>query len=292
MSAQSWFKFYPSDWRADPALRMCSLAARGLWIELISLMHEAEPYGHLVVGGVEPTPAQIGALVGSPARQITLLLGELEAAGVFSRTEDGTVYSRKMVRAEAASRAGRENGKRGGNPNLKPHGGLTPPDNPGPNRQVNGAANTQKPDTRNQIPEGKKEPSPPPATTAVRAPDVDVGADDQTERERVLVAMGHDPTGLTATGRLVGGQSDMLEFGRWRTDLGLTVEQILAVVAEVAAAKRDGPAGSFRYFTEAMRRRAGELRRDPLAPAAPQPGAKPTAAERYRRIGARYGDAA
>lgn len=36
-----WLKFYPTDWRSDPALKMCSLAARGLWIEMIALMHEA-----------------------------------------------------------------------------------------------------------------------------------------------------------------------------------------------------------------------------------------------------------
>jgi hypothetical protein len=44
-------KFYPSDWRSDPMLRLCSLAARGLWMEMMCLMHEAEPYGSLLVNG-------------------------------------------------------------------------------------------------------------------------------------------------------------------------------------------------------------------------------------------------
>jgi len=48
---QPWLKFFPSDWRADPALRMCSLAARGLWIEMLCLMHEARPHGSLLVNG-------------------------------------------------------------------------------------------------------------------------------------------------------------------------------------------------------------------------------------------------
>jgi len=26
-----WVTFYPTDWRADPGLRHCSLAARGRW---------------------------------------------------------------------------------------------------------------------------------------------------------------------------------------------------------------------------------------------------------------------
>jgi len=47
-----WMKFYPADWRSDPMLRLCSLAARGLWAEMICLMHEAEPYGSLLVNGI------------------------------------------------------------------------------------------------------------------------------------------------------------------------------------------------------------------------------------------------
>ena len=44
-----WMKFYTADWRSDPALRMCSMAARGLWVEMICLMHEATPYGQLLI---------------------------------------------------------------------------------------------------------------------------------------------------------------------------------------------------------------------------------------------------
>ena len=34
MSGHPWLKFYPSDWRADIALRVCSIAARGLYFEM------------------------------------------------------------------------------------------------------------------------------------------------------------------------------------------------------------------------------------------------------------------
>ena len=34
-----WFKFYPERWSSDPKLRMCSLQARGLLIDLMSLAH-------------------------------------------------------------------------------------------------------------------------------------------------------------------------------------------------------------------------------------------------------------
>jgi hypothetical protein len=56
-----WMKFYPADWRSDPMLRLCSLAARGLWAEMICLMHEAEPYGSLLVNGNPQVKGQVKA---------------------------------------------------------------------------------------------------------------------------------------------------------------------------------------------------------------------------------------
>jgi len=113
-----WFKFYPTDWRQDPALRICSLAARGLWIEMIALMHQSTPYGHLLVSDLSPTDAQLAALVGCPSDQVPLLLAELEAAGVFSRTRSGVIYSRKMTRMQKKAATARNNGRKGGNPTL------------------------------------------------------------------------------------------------------------------------------------------------------------------------------
>ena len=52
MSVYPWLKFYPRDWRGDQALRLVSLHARGLWIELLCVMHEATPYGHRRYGSL------------------------------------------------------------------------------------------------------------------------------------------------------------------------------------------------------------------------------------------------
>jgi hypothetical protein len=157
VSRKPWMKFYPADWRADPRLRMCSLAARGLWIELCSLMHEAERYGHLVVAGVVPSPRQIASLVG--VRDVRAELEELEAAGVFSKTEDGTIYSRRMVRDNAKALADEENGKGGGNPKLRgqDNGGVNPPTNPTEPEGIKPRG--QKPDTR-VLPPAPTEPPP------------------------------------------------------------------------------------------------------------------------------------
>src|SRR5437879_485326 len=114
-----WLKFYPSDWRADPALRMCSLAARGLWVELIGYMHEGSPYGYLTINGVGPRIKDIAALVGRPVSETRKAIAELEARHVFSREAmQGTIYSRRMVRDKIKAEKHRLNGKGGGNPKL------------------------------------------------------------------------------------------------------------------------------------------------------------------------------
>jgi hypothetical protein len=130
---QPWSKFYWADWRSDPRVRMCSLAGRGLWIEMLALMHEAEPKGHLLINGRKPTDKEIGSLVGATPREVQRLTEELESLGVFSRTNaEGIIFSRRMVRDEQKATADRENGKRGGNPRLRDadNGGVNPPPNP------------------------------------------------------------------------------------------------------------------------------------------------------------------
>lgn len=111
---QPWFKFFPTDWRADPALKSCSLAARGLWMEMLGIMHEAEPRGHLLINGQPVTPTTLSALVGAPKESVVGLLAELEAAGVFSRRKNGTIVSRRMERDVARTMKAKANGNKGG----------------------------------------------------------------------------------------------------------------------------------------------------------------------------------
>ncbi len=152
---QPWLKFFPTDWRADPALRMCSLAARGLWIEMLCLMHEARPHGSLLVSGRPVTAAQLANLVGGSIAEVEGFLAELEDAGVFSRDADGALYSRRMRRDEERAAVNRVNGRAGGNPSLK--AGVNPPVDPGDNPRVNppvkAGVKAQKPESRLQTPD-------------------------------------------------------------------------------------------------------------------------------------------
>lgn len=94
------FQFYPADWRNDAALRMCSLAARGLAWEMLCIMHTCEPYGHLVAAGRPIEPDELGRIVGESAKDVRRWLAELDRHAIFSRTADGVIYSRRMVRDE------------------------------------------------------------------------------------------------------------------------------------------------------------------------------------------------
>ena len=95
------FQFYPADWRRDAALQSCSVAARGLWIELMCVMHDCEPYGVLSVNGKSMTSAQVARLVGEQEKVVARLMTELEDAGVCSRDGQGRLFSRRMVKDEA-----------------------------------------------------------------------------------------------------------------------------------------------------------------------------------------------
>src|SRR6202035_2711308 len=117
-------KFYPADWR-DALLRNCSLGARGLWIDLMTYMHESEPYGHLLIAGRPPAINTIALHLARPAAEVKRAMEELEANGVFSKTGDGIIFSRRMVRDFQKAERDKAFGREGGNPALK--GGLTPP---------------------------------------------------------------------------------------------------------------------------------------------------------------------
>jgi hypothetical protein len=113
------FQFYPGDWFHDASLRACSLAARGLWADMLCIMHQGTPYGHLTLPAtgedgrkdvLRPIlPHILARMVGTSTEDVQRLLEELESAGVFSRSEDGIIYSRRMVKDERL-RESRANG--------------------------------------------------------------------------------------------------------------------------------------------------------------------------------------
>tara|TARA_Y100001938_G_scaffold121729_1_gene169595 strand:- start:146 stop:853 length:708 start_codon:yes stop_codon:yes gene_type:complete len=107
--------FYPGDWMKDPALRATSLFARGLWIDLLCLMHESPRRGYLLLKTGKPMGfKQISRVTGVSLREATNLTQELIDNGVCSVDGDGVLYSRRMIRDEEVRLRKRLAGQRGG----------------------------------------------------------------------------------------------------------------------------------------------------------------------------------
>ncbi len=131
-----YITLFKSNWRGDHLLHGCSLAARGLWIEMIAIMDDCSPRGHLVAPNGDPMPLSALAMqAGRPEAEVAAALAELEANRVFSRTPRGIIFSRRMARdaviREARSEAGKASGRaRTANkrPNKTPTNGSTKPE--------------------------------------------------------------------------------------------------------------------------------------------------------------------
>jgi hypothetical protein len=208
-----WMKLYTYDWRADPAIRLCDFDGRGLCIDLMTLMHEAVPYGHLLINGRVPHFKQIAALLGAKnARQVEVLLAKLLDAGVFRKNDDGVVYSPRMIREHERVVEGRISANK-----------RWKTDSPSNDRkgQPSGVPKSkpsaQTPDTRIQMPE---------SSSSLRS-------DDGTETSDMLQAVADwnvfaAKTGLSSVQRLTKARKAKLrarlkECGGiegWRTVLG------------------------------------------------------------------------
>jgi hypothetical protein len=79
-----------------------SISARGFWFELLLIMHSSPRRGYLLNADSSPiTREQIQRKLHLTTDEVTALDRELVEAGVYTRTQDGVVYSRRMVREEA-----------------------------------------------------------------------------------------------------------------------------------------------------------------------------------------------
>ena len=97
MSKLPALQFYPGDWLKDD-ISGCSLAAQGLWLRLMFVMHESDRYGYLSKDGIAIPTESIARRCGCSLKEFNALLDELERNGVPSRTSDGILFCRRMVR--------------------------------------------------------------------------------------------------------------------------------------------------------------------------------------------------
>lgn len=145
-------KFYPRDWRGDQALRAVSIAARGLWMECLCIMHEAKPYGHLVLNGDPVGDDALARMAGVPVDEVHQLLLELRQAGVLSVTRKGVIFSRRMTKDHARAQKGKTAVEKRWKQqdSTDTQASDTKQKSDAPNRYPNRNPITQKPEARSQ----------------------------------------------------------------------------------------------------------------------------------------------
>lgn len=114
-----WSKWFWADYEADTGLRASSLCAQGLWMRMLGIMARSKKRGFLLDGEKQMKSKTLAKLVGEDEAVVDGLIAELEDHDVPSRTEDGTLYSRRMVREARLSEIRSRAGQQGGRPKSK-----------------------------------------------------------------------------------------------------------------------------------------------------------------------------
>jgi hypothetical protein len=160
---------------------MVGPAEKGIWADLLNAMMCSERYGYLTVRGKPMRDEEAAKICGTSVETYKPLLARLEEVGIPSRADDGTLYSRRLVRDYEAYKVASESGRRGGgNPLLR-----------------------KKPEARSQKPEA-----------TVPLADTYKGTYKGNEKpENTLPCPGHvqDNTGLSASAFASSSESDSSE---------------------------------------------------------------------------------
>lgn len=112
-------QFYPADWRKDPAVQALGYFERGVWFEMLCLMHESSERGVLLLNGMPMPEEALSNALGLDNQTLNTCITKLVTYGVVKRRDDdGALFSKRMVADERLCQMRRECGKLGGNPNL------------------------------------------------------------------------------------------------------------------------------------------------------------------------------
>lgn len=92
-----YMQFFTGDWKKDPAVGMCSITARGVWVEMLIAMHDSDRSGIL-----RGTTDQLALLVRCSTSELDQAITEFQTTGVADVTKDRngvvTVKNRRMAR--------------------------------------------------------------------------------------------------------------------------------------------------------------------------------------------------
>lgn len=88
-------------------------------MRLLCVMHTCEPYGHLTFrAGLPATNKEISKVTGVHPLKVPHLIPPLVSRGVLGVLPGGVLYSKRMVRDYQKRLINKQNGEKGGNPNV------------------------------------------------------------------------------------------------------------------------------------------------------------------------------
>jgi len=110
------FWFFTGDWLKDPELRFCSIFARGLLVDLLCILFEANERGYASKPDGSPRTNEeiVSAVSGGTTEQKLEALAELESSGVLSRDIRGVLFSRRLARLGEIKESRTKAGSKGG----------------------------------------------------------------------------------------------------------------------------------------------------------------------------------
>lgn len=151
MMTLAWSKFFWSDYAADPALKLCSFAAQGLWMRMLCIAAEHDPPGYIAINGRGLAEEDIARVTGGSILEVCQLVAEMDRNGVFSRDRRGWIYSRRMINEAKMRRNASEWGKKGGNPSLLKAKRNSAEDKDAPKATLGKGLIPQKPEARDSV---------------------------------------------------------------------------------------------------------------------------------------------
>lgn len=118
-SKKESFAFCPVEWMSDSRLRLCSAGARGLWIDILCLMHLSNERGYLLIDDTVLDEEMLQKRLGYDAKEFEYCFTELRRYNIIKKDEKNRYFSKTMVNVQKISEKRSVSGKLGGNPNLK-----------------------------------------------------------------------------------------------------------------------------------------------------------------------------
>lgn len=126
MSVTLWTKFYWSNWLGNSKLRMCSIGARGMWIDMLAVAAQNDPVGYIEApdGRIMRLLSRVSGITEAEALQY---FDELAVAGVMRCDSEGRLYCPRMVRDNENLQKAISSGQRGGRKSRDRQKGIFKP---------------------------------------------------------------------------------------------------------------------------------------------------------------------